>query len=87
MLLLLLSLLLLLLLFTVTVTVAATVTVTVTVFKFNACTYHTVQHPPVHVALTNVPMPIVVILLFDSSLQMQSYVCSRLFCFIVWLTS
>ena len=61
---------------TVAVTVTVAATVTVTVFKFNACTYHTVPQPPAHVALTNVPLPIVVILLFDSSLQMQSYVCS-----------
>ena len=51
-----------------------------TIFTFNACTYHTVfrtnsEQPPEHVTLTNVPLPIVVILLFEIYLKMQSYVC------------
>ena len=48
-----------------------------TTFTFTACTYHTVfranaEQPPAHVTLTNVPLPIVVILLFEIYLKMQS---------------
>ena len=55
------------------------------VFIFKAYTYHTVfrevsEQAPVQVTLTNVPYPIVVILLFETYLRMQSYVCAQLFC-------
>lgn len=57
-----------------------------TVFTFIACTYHTIfrensVQPPVHVTLKNVPLPIVVILLFEIYLKMQ------VFRFIVWFIS
>ena len=50
-----------------------------TIFTFSACTYHRVFREncpqlPEHVTLTNVPLPIVVILLFEIYLKMQSYI-------------